>query len=223
MAEERVVNGSKTGGYDLHLDRIENKWAQYLPGVDYAIISSAHWFFRPIYLHEDGNVIGCVYCDAKNISHVQPSFAVPRVFRTALKYINDCKECGRLLTFVRTFSPSHFENGAWNTGGRCNRTSPYTGKQINLGSSEEWDLKIAQLEEIERLKKNGVNKGKRFEALDVTKAMMMRPDGHPDIHWNNQYMQGYSDCVHWCLPGPIDVWNDLLMAVFRKQDYSSLV
>ncbi|PIA40412.1 hypothetical protein AQUCO_02500246v1 [Aquilegia coerulea] len=222
VGEEKVVNGLKTGKYDLHLDRIENKWAQYLPGVDYAIISSGHWFFRPIYLYEDGNVIGCVYCDDKNISHVQPTFALRTAFRMALTYINDCKECGRLLTIIRTFSPAHFENGEWNTGGRCNRTSIYSEKQINLGGSE-WDLKVAQIEEIERVKTDGQNKGKRFEALDVTKAMMMRPDGHPDIHWNNQYMEGYSDCVHWCLPGPIDVWNDLLMAVFRKEDYSSLI
>ncbi|PIA40413.1 hypothetical protein AQUCO_02500247v1 [Aquilegia coerulea] len=220
IAEERVFNGTNTGVYDMHLDRIEKNWTQKLPGADYVIISSGHWFFRQIYLYENGNVIGCVYCDAKNISNVKPSVALGKAFQTSLKYINDCKECGK-LTLLRTFTPAHFEKGSWNTGGRCNRTIPYNDKQINLGGSE-WEFKIAQIEEVEKVKKNGQNKGKRFEALDVTKAMMMRPDGHPDIHWNNQWMKGYSDCVHWCLPGPIDVWNDLFMTVLRKEHYSSL-
>jgi hypothetical protein len=40
----------------------------------------------------------------------------------------------------------------------------------------------------------------------------MRPDGHPSRygHWANEKVQLYNDCIHWCLPGPIDIWNDML-------------
>ncbi|PIA40004.1 hypothetical protein AQUCO_02500015v1 [Aquilegia coerulea] len=217
LAEERVINGTHTGVYDLHMDKLDTNWTNTLPGVDIAIISSGHWFFRQIYLYEHGNMKACIYCNAGNISNVSPGFAVKKTFRLALKYINDCKECGNLLTLLRTFSPAHIENGSWNTGGRCNRTHPYSEKQINLGGSE-WTLRNIQVQEIERAKKKGKSRGKRFGHLDVTKAMLMRPDGHPDIHWDSQWMHGYSDCVHWCLPGPIDVWNDLLMAELRKED-----
>ncbi|BAD68707.1 unknown protein [Oryza sativa Japonica Group] len=48
--------------------------------------------------------------------------------------------------------------------------------------------------------------------MDATAAMLMRPDGHPSRygHLPNQKVQLYNDCIHWCLPGPIDIWNDML-------------
>ncbi|GFP98900.1 protein altered xyloglucan 4-like [Phtheirospermum japonicum] len=42
---ERVVNGSATSSFDLHLDRVDPKWSEKLPLIDYAIFSGAHWFF----------------------------------------------------------------------------------------------------------------------------------------------------------------------------------
>ncbi|WCJ20922.1 TRICHOME BIREFRINGENCE-LIKE 22 [Euphorbia peplus] len=99
-------------------------------------------------------------------------------------------------------------------GGSCNRTSPSGESEINLTSRGEWELRSIQVEEIERVKK--IQGGKRFEALDVTRAMVMRRDGHPGSYWDNKWMRGYNDCVHWCLPGPIDLWNDMLLALLRK-------
>lgn len=72
-----------------------------------------------------------------------------------------------------------------------------------------------QVEELERAKKT-VGEGRRFGVLDVTRAMMMRPDGHPGEFWGNKWMQGYNDCVHWCMPGPVDMWSEFLMASIRR-------
>lgn len=80
----------------------------------------------------------------------------------------------------------------------------------------EWAIRNAQVEEADRTKKNNGKGGVKIEIIDITKAMSMRPDAHPGIHWNNQWMRGYSDCSHWCLPGPIDMWNELLLAVLNK-------
>ncbi|KAI3976309.1 hypothetical protein MKX01_021851 [Papaver californicum] len=191
LANERVVNG----------------WAIILPALDYVIISDAHWFFRESYLYEGGELIGCIYCDESNVTQLNVPFAIGKAFRSALEYINDCEECNGLVTLLRTFSPSHFENGFWNTGGYCNRTRPYSEEQVDF-NSYEWELRNSQ--------KRG-NK-KRYEIMDITRAMIMRPDGHPGSYWNNKNVHGYDDCAHWCLPGPIDVWNDLLMAMLQKMD-----
>ncbi|XP_026379461.1 protein ALTERED XYLOGLUCAN 4-like [Papaver somniferum] len=217
VAEERGINGTtKTYIFDIHLDKIDISWAQRLRDLDYAVISDAHWFFRKNYLYEGGRQIGCIYCDEPNVPDLGVPFAVGKAFGSVLEYINDCKECKKgLVTFLRTFSPAHFEHGSWNGGGTCNRTSPYTEEQINLASTE-MEVRSVQVKEFEKIKKR--TEGKRFEILDITRAMIMRPDGHPDLHWDNQYMKGHSDCIHWCLPGPIDVWNDLLMAVLQKED-----
>ncbi|XP_059639820.1 xyloglucan O-acetyltransferase 4-like [Cornus florida] len=219
-SEERFINGSSFGPFNLHLDRIDNKWSQKLQGSDYAIISDAHWFFRPNYIYEGGILIGCVYCSDLNVTHFGLDFAFRKVFRTTLEFISGCKECKGLTTLVRTFSPAHFENGAWNAGGYCNKTSPLGEGEINLGGFE-WELRTVQVEEVERVRKGG-QRGQRFVELDVTMAMLMRPDGHPGPHYGNQQMTGINDCLHWCLPGPIDAWNDLLMAVLKKEAGLSL-
>uniref|UniRef100_A0A803M9L8 Trichome birefringence-like C-terminal domain-containing protein n=3 Tax=Chenopodium quinoa TaxID=63459 RepID=A0A803M9L8_CHEQI len=121
-----------------------------------------------------------------------------------------------MLTLVRTISPTHFENGTWNTGGHCERSKPYNKENMLISSknNDEWEVRDIQIEEIERAKKEGYWKGQRkFQALDITKVMLLRPDGHPGSHWRDKKKKGFNDCVHWCMPGPIDVWNDLFLAL----------
>lgn len=213
VGEERKINDSSSGIFDLYLDKIDENWARSLNNIDYIIISDGHWFFRPIYLHKGSEVVACVYCNEPNVTDKGVSFAVSMALRAALNHINNCKKCKNIVTLLRTFSPSHFENGFWNTGGTCNRTSPVSEKEIDYGA-REWELRNKQVDEVERA--NERIQGKRFEVLDVTRAMLMRPDGHPGDFWGNKWMKGYNDCVHWCLPGPIDLWSDLLLAVLRR-------
>ncbi|KAK9925233.1 hypothetical protein M0R45_033562 [Rubus argutus] len=211
-ADERMVNGTGSGIFDLHIDKIDDEWAKHLPDLDYAIISDGHWFFRVLYLLEGDNLIGCVYCNQPNITGLNISNAVRMAFRTAFKYISNCKKCkGGLLTLLRTFAPAHFENGAWNTGGHCNRTSPFGEAQVDF-TKFDWEMRNIQIEEMKGARKEGKN----IRVLDITRAMLMRPDGHPGIHWGNQWMKGYSDCVHWCMPGPVDYWSNFLMALIRN-------
>lgn len=217
--EERIINGSKSGIFDLQLDKVSKDWTQKLPGIDYAIISSSHWFFRKLYLYKGGALTGCVYCNEPNVTTRGIEFAIRMSFRAALSYINHRKDLKGTTTLVRTISPAHFENGAWDTGGSCKRTSPSPMNESEGNFSGSYlEIRSIQLEEIERARRNEVKKrGKRFEILDVTKAMLMRPDGHPNSHWDNKWMKGYNDCVHWCLPGPIDAWNDFLLAILLKK------
>ncbi|XP_073011485.1 xyloglucan O-acetyltransferase 4-like [Typha latifolia] len=207
---ERQINQSATEIYDLHLDRIDTSWADKLQQTSYVVISAGHWFFRKNYLYEGGKIIGCIFCSETSVKDLGVSFAIKKAFRTALHFLSECKECDGRLTLVRTFSPAHFENGPWNGGGYCNRTIPLNEAEVSLSGSY-WEIRNAQVAEAERLQgeQSGAN---QVGLVDVTKAMMMRPDAHPGTHWNNEWMRGYSDCVHWCLPGAIDMWNDLLLA-----------
>lgn len=217
VGEERIVNGTDTGIFDLHFDKVDEDWAKVIPELDYAIVSGGHWFFRLMYLHQGGKLLGCVYCSEKNVINRDSDFTLRLAFEATLNYINNCKECrkGKLLTILRTFAPAHFEGGIWNTGGYCNRTSPMNEGEVDLNRFE-WNLRNVQMEEFMKVKNN--NKGNiRFEILDVTNAMMMRPDGHPGQHWGNKWMKGYNDCTHWCLPGAIDVWSELLLAVLQRE------
>lgn len=183
-AEERMVNGTGSSTFDLQLDKVNEKWAEHLPDLDHAIFSAGHWFNQVMYLHEGGNLIGCFYCSETNVTDYNSSHIVHLAFQTAFNYIMDCKNCkGGLLTLMRTFAPAHFEGGVWNTGGYCNRMSTLSEADIDLGRSD-WELRSIQVEEIERARKEGEMQGKKFRVLDVTRAMLMRPDGHPGAHRN---------------------------------------
>ncbi|KAK6928231.1 Trichome birefringence-like, N-terminal domain [Dillenia turbinata] len=216
--KERIVNDNA----DLYLDEVDNKWAEKLPEIDYVIMSDNHWFFRKNYLYEHGNLIGCLHCGEQNLTDFEPHIALGKAFRTALGHINGCKGCKSIVTWVRTLSPGHFENGSWNAGGFCNRTRPFSEEELNVGGSYEMQLRKIQIEEVERARKEGTMAGNRFEILDITKLMFMRPDGHPNSHWHSHGVKGYNDCVHWCLPGPVDTWNDFLLAMLRKELNSTL-
>ncbi|KAK8685274.1 hypothetical protein V6N13_041279 [Hibiscus sabdariffa] len=55
--------------------------------------------------------------------------------------------------------------------------------------------------------------------INITRLSEYRKDGHPCIYrkfWKTLSPQqlanpaSYSDCIHWCLPGVPDVWNELI-------------
>lgn len=216
FATERVINGSFTGGFDLHLDKLNGNWTQHLTNIDYVIFSDGHWFLRPNYLYENGNLIGCVYCGEAGVQDLGPGYAIQRAFQAAFNYINKCVECSGIVVLLRTFSAGQFEQGAWNEGGFCNRTRPFNRHEVKIGD-QDWEFRSIQIEEIERARKDGEKNGNMFEIVDVTRAMLMRPDGHPGAYWGNKWMKGYSDCIHWCLPGPIDTWNEFLQEILRRK------
>jgi hypothetical protein len=144
-----------------------------------------------------------------------------RAFRTAFKAINNLKNF-KGITFLRTFSPSHFENGLWNQGGNCVRTKPFRSNETQL---EGFNLEfyMIQLEEFKIAEKEARKKGKKFRLFDTTQATLLRPDGHPSKygHWPNENVTLYNDCVHWCLPGPIDTWSDFLLDMLKMEGVRS--
>ncbi|CAE6204212.1 unnamed protein product [Arabidopsis arenosa] len=197
---------------------LSTSWTKFLakdlPNTDIAIVSAGHWLFRPIYIHRGDETIGCIFCDLPNMTQISLKEGFKLVFSAAFKHINGCHNCkDNLVTLLRTFSPTHFENGTWNTGGACRRTSPFRVNEIDQRSSD-MEIRASQIEQLEEIKRNSLKK--KFAVLDVTRVMLMRPDGHPNSYGGNKWMKGFNDCTHWCLPGPIDAWSEFLMALLRQ-------
>lgn len=180
------------------------------------IISAGTWFFKPAVFYQDNKISGCFDCNLPDITELTQYHAYKMAFRTAFKAINSLSKL-KGTTILRTFSPSHFENGLWNEGGNCKRTRPYKNNEIVLSDSAKKIYSI-QVEEFRRAKQVGEKKGLDFRLLDTTQAMLLRPDGHPSMygHTPDANVTLYNDCVHWCLPGPIDAWNDFLVEIMRR-------
>ncbi|EOA18599.1 hypothetical protein CARUB_v10007171mg, partial [Capsella rubella] len=213
--ERTRANKTRTGIYDLDVGKIDEQWAKDLPNTDIAIVSAGHWFFRPIYIHRGDETIGCIFCNLPNMTQISLEEGLKQVFSAALKHINGCHNCkDNLVTVLRTYSPSHFENGTWNTGGACGRSNPLRVNEINQKSSD-MEIRTSQIHQLEEIKRISLKK-RKFAVLDVTRVMLMRPDGHPNSYWGNKWMKGFNDCTHWCLPGPIDAWSEFLMAILSQ-------
>lgn len=100
------------------------------------------------------------------------------------------------------------------------RTKPFEEKVLE---GVDFEMYMVQLEEFRVGEREGRRRNKKFRLIDVTQAMLLRGDGHPSRfgHWKDENVSLYNDCVHWCLPGPIDVWNDFLLDLLKMEGVRS--
>ncbi|KAI3943160.1 hypothetical protein MKW92_021427 [Papaver armeniacum] len=199
----------------LDLDKLDKKWADQYTSFDYMVMSGGKWFLRAATYYENNTIVGCHYCPGKNLTE----YGLDNGYRKALKLVTDfvlnSNHSGVVL--YRTTTPDHFENGYWNTGGTCDRTAPYKEGETNLNDLEVIFSNV-ELEVFRDLETTGYS-GKRnnLKLLNVSELSLLRPDGHPGAYRrfhplaNDKNVTEPNDCLHWCLPGPIDNWNDLVM------------
>ncbi|XP_050877094.1 protein trichome birefringence-like 21 [Lathyrus oleraceus] len=198
----------------LYLDEPDTAWTSRIENYDYVIFSGGQWFFRPFTFYEKNQIVGCQKC---NNSIELNYYGYKKAYRTALKTIMNHKQF-KGLAFLATHSPNHFENGEWNKGGGCNRTQPFSNEQ--KWEVHPYGLEILhqiQMDEFSAAKKNASENGSRFGLIDITEAMLMRPDGHPNKygHALNKNVS-VNDCVHWCMPGPVDTINEIFLYMIMR-------
>lgn len=206
----------------MYVDLVDDRWAADIGQMDVIVLSIGHWFLHPAVYFEKDLALGCHHCP--NLNHTEIGFY--QVFRkslgTALKAISDTQDGKKRQVIVTTFSPSHFE-GDWDKAGACPKKRPFKEWEKAMEAMDA-EMRKAEIEEVEAVKKNGKTIGLLLEALDITKLSLMRPDGHPGPYMypfpfrNGVPKQVQNDCLHWCLPGPIDTWNEILLEVMKKLD-----
>ncbi|CAH9146873.1 unnamed protein product [Cuscuta epithymum] len=116
--------------------------------------------------------------------------------------------------FFVTMSPTHNSKAEWEPGseGNCyDEKLPIENRDYRGNGS---DVSTMQM-----VRKVLDNLGSKVSVLNITKLSERRKDGHPTIYrkfWESLSPEmladpaSYSDCIHWCLPGVPDVWNELL-------------
>ncbi|KAF7130676.1 hypothetical protein RHSIM_Rhsim10G0200400 [Rhododendron simsii] len=132
--------------------------------------------------------------------------------------------------FFVSFSPTHERAEEWGKPAdqNCyNETEPiskegYWGRGLDP-KMMRIDPKMMRIVEksVFELRKKGVE----IQILNITQLSEYRKDAHSSIyrkHWSPLTKeqlakpQTYADCIHWCLPGVPDVWNELLYAHLQK-------
>lgn len=216
------TNGpTHTTVFNLYLDEVDERWTNQIDEFDYVILSGGHWFLGPMVFYENRKIVGCQYCQMENVTNLTMFYGFRKAFRTVFRALNGRKNY-RGITYLRTYSPAHYEGGAWNQGGNCRRTGPFKNNETRLADEDQKHYLI-QLEEFRKAEAEGRNRGKRYRLIDITHAMLLRPDGHPRNygHWVHENATLHNDCLHWCLPGPVDSWSDLLQYMLLKREIKS--
>jgi len=210
----------------MFLDAFDERWMSELAGIDAVVMSAGHWFRIPSVYHEGGKVVGCHGCDAAEFNHTavaEISFfrafrdAVGRTLAEAARRHHEQHTDGVKLVAMTTFSPSHFE-GQWNEGAPCKKKA-----DRELGYTETEMRKIV-VEEVEEASSSSSSSTMRFAAVDVTALANLRPDGHPGPYMRkNPFAAGNTggrpvqhDCLHWCMPGPVDTFNQILLQTILR-------
>nr|QRG28775.1 trichome birefringence-like protein 34 [Dendrobium officinale] len=202
--------GKAKAQVQLYLDILEPKWTSQYNNYDYIIFSGGQWFLKTMVMWENNSIVGCHNCNDKNIKELGYDYAYRKALQMSYDFMTSSEH--KPLIFFRTWTPDHFEHGEWFSGGVCNRTSPYGEGQYN-GKPVDHDMRGIEVEEFEK----ALKKGARLKLLDTFNLSLLRPDGHPGPYRTfhpfakSKKAQVQNDCLHWCLPGPIDAWNELVM------------
>ncbi|CAA6654701.1 unnamed protein product [Spirodela intermedia] len=123
---------------------------------------------------------------------------------TWAKWVDSRVDSLRKRVFFVTMSPTHFSQLLWGEGS--------IDVQGYWGSGSDIDTM-----DIVRTVMNKL--ARQVTVLNITQLSEYRKDGHPSIYrkfWETFSPEqlaspsSYADCIHWCLPGVPDTWNELL-------------
>ncbi|KAL0452553.1 UNVERIFIED_CONTAM: protein trichome birefringence-like 18 [Sesamum latifolium] len=215
------------GVVKLHLDAPDEHFMDYIMDFDVIVLSSGHWFAKQsVYILNNEIVGGQLWWPdnsrKKKIDSIE-AFGVS--VETALTAMGTHPNYTG-LTIVRSFSPDHYEGGAWNTGGSCTgKVQPASeGELVENGFTNIMHEK--QVTGFNRAIKKKTNKSK-MKLMDITRAFSYRHDGHPGPYRspdpNKKTTRGPDgrpppqDCLHWCMPGPVDTWNELVFEIISRE------
>ncbi|OAY64313.1 protein trichome birefringence-like 14 [Ananas comosus] len=196
---EPLNTSNPTTSYAMHLDRPPSFLTQNLDKLDVVILNTGHHWNRgklkanrwEMYVNGFPNTnkeIAPMW-KAKNFT-----------MHSVVKWLDSqLPNHPRLKVFLRSISPRHFFNGEWNSGGRCDNANPLAGgDEVSHDGSEDADAELAV-------------RGTRVKLLDITALSNLRDEGHIS-KYSITAAEGVQDCLHWCLPGIPDAWNEILAA-----------
>ncbi|XP_028792761.1 protein ESKIMO 1-like [Neltuma alba] len=181
--------------------------------VDYLVFNTYIWWMNSGFMKV---LRGSFAEGSSEYDEVPRPIAYGRVLRTWSKWVDDNVDPNRTKVFFSSMSPLHIKSEAWGNpdGVKCAKeTMPVANisRPLNLGTDRGL-LVIAQ--NVTRSMKVGVN------FLNITTLSEYRKDAHTSVYTIRQGKiltpeqqsnpATFADCIHWCLPGLPDTWNEFL-------------
>lgn len=136
--------------------------------------------------------------------------------RSMLRWARKNMDPNTTRVFFTTMSPTHGKSIDWggDENGNCYNETTVIEDPEYWGSDSRRSVMQVIGEAFQESKF-------RITLLNITQLSSYRKDAHTSIYkkqWNPLNPEqlanpaSYADCVHWCLPGLQDTWNELLFA-----------
>lgn len=196
------------------------KHARHWTNADFLVFNTYLWWRRPIM-----NVLWGSFGDPDG---VYKGVEMLRVYEMALRTWSDWLEVhvnrNKTRLFFVSMSPTHERAEEWGAGkgNNCYSETDMIEEEGYWGKGSDPKMMRVVENVLDDLKARGLN----VHMLNITQLSEYRKEGHPSIYrkqWNNLTQEqisnpnSYADCIHWCLPGVPDVWNELLYAYIFQQ------
>ncbi|XP_066381754.1 xylan O-acetyltransferase 6-like [Miscanthus floridulus] len=185
-------------------------------GVDYLVFNTYIWWLNTL----DMKVLkGSFDQGSTEYVEVDRPVAYKEVLKTWAKWVDRNIDPNRTTVFFMGMSPNHITPEAWGNqdGIKCAmETLPITNRSASLDVGTDWRLYAGAQEVLPTLRRVPVH------FVDITALSELRKDAHTSVHTLRQGKlltpeqqadpRIYADCIHWCLPGLPDTWNQFLYA-----------
>ncbi|KAI5605172.1 hypothetical protein BDE02_01G334000 [Populus trichocarpa] len=192
----------------VNLDSIA-KHGKSWEGVDVLVFESyVWWMYKPL--------INATHGSTDDIQEYNVTTAYKLALETWAKWLESNINSIKQKVFFMSMSPTHLWSWEWRPGSdeSCfNESYPIEGPYWGTGSN----LQIMKIVD-DILRESKIN----VTFLNITQLSEYRKDGHTTIYGERKGKlltkeqrsdpKKFADCIHWCLPGVPDAWNEILYA-----------
>ncbi|KAL2549691.1 protein ESKIMO 1-like [Forsythia ovata] len=183
--------------------------------VDYLIFNTYIWWMNTFSMKV---LRGSFDEGSTEYDEIERPVAYGRVLRTWAKWVDKNLNPNRTQVFFMSMSPLHIKSLDWENpdGIKCAlETTPIlnTSMPLNVGTDRRLFTVAANITQSMKVP---------VLFLNVTTLSEYRKDAHTSVHTIRQGKMltpeqqadpaTFADCIHWCLPGLPDTWNEFLYA-----------
>ncbi|GLT78934.1 hypothetical protein SLA2020_504510 [Shorea laevis] len=202
--QDRLINSKSI---NIHGD----KWK----GVDYLVFNTYVWWMNTLSVKL---LRGSFNDDLVKYDEIERSIAYREVLKTWAEWVENNVDTKLTSVYFISMSPVHYNSAHWNNpdGIRCAKeTAPVLNMSIPMYLGTDKRL-FEVAENVTQSTKVPVH------LINITTLSEYRKDAHTSVYTLRQGKlltpeqqadpAAYADCIHWCLPGLPDTWNELLYA-----------